>query len=372
MTSLRDSYNNLVTKGHQFDPHQFELVCLLDEHRKKIISKNYIAKLLKKKTNPKGFYIWGGVGRGKSLIADLFYQSIETPYKQKLHFHSFMLSFHKAFKAIGEQHNLLSSAALIKKAVNLILPKCKLLFLDELQINNIADAMIMERLFKVISRNDIFTVITSNRPAGDLFLDGLNRERFLPFITMITNEFINYNLNGPTDYRYEQTISMEKMYFHPINDFTIAEMNNSIKHLFEFEKIHEQTLQVYKERSIKIERCCNSTAFFSFAELCDAPLGAADYNAICHHFKNIVITSIPQLVGDDHNQALRFITLVDCLYDNKTRLICSAAVSIDELYSGSKNRFEFARTISRLHEMQSKAYLSSQYHDKMDIDLSNT
>lgn len=371
MFSLLDAYTKMIdNNGYEQDARQLALINILEKYRIILKSKRQrIARALKINIlGAHGLYIWGGVGRGKSFIVDLFYKSVKSKHKKQFHFHIFMLSFHNTSQLVREQNASLSSEEIIKETVREILPECSLLYLDELQVNNIADAMIMKRLFRVMHMCGIFIIITSNRKPEDLFLDGLNREQFLLFINNLQENFDIFNLDGPLDYRYEKTISLKKTYFHPLNKKSIKEMDEAIRHLFEVDKMHEEVIPVDDERNIKVLRCCGHTAFFLFAELCDMPLWAADYNAICHHFKNLVITGIPKLRSEDHNQALRFITLIDCLYANKTRLICSAEVAIDNLYSGYKNKFEFDRTISRLHEMQSKSYLTYESDGKIHID----
>jgi len=360
---LREIYLESVKTDLREDLYQLALVETLEHHAEELRRRCTISGTVKSMFKSKyikrdGIYIWGGVGRGKSFISAMFYKTIKIPHKQHFHFHSFMLEIHRTMQYIRDNNPSAPANHLMKLVVRKMLPHCKLLYLDELQINNIADAMIMERLFLALKYFNIFTIVTSNRKPSDLFLDGLNRDRFLPFIDNIQRRFEVFNLDGNLDYRSEKASHLTQIYFHPLNDATNKDLAAAIAQITDPAKLEELTIHTDDGRALRIMSCYGATAVFNFSELCDMPMGAADYMAICHHFKNIIIRNIPELVESDHNQALRFITLIDCLYESKTRLICSAATPMDEIYSGNRNHFEFARTISRLKEMQKPEYLA--------------
>lgn len=304
-----------------------------------------------------GVYIWGDVGRGKSLILDLFFETIPYQNKLKIHFHKFMLDFHKQLNALRENTKGKSSDY-IKQLTHDIASKYKVICLDELQINNIVDAMVVGRLFEGLIHSGCFIFFTSNRPPSDLFKDGLQRERFLPFIDLIEDKLEVFELNNFEDYRLRALSEMKDNYLLPINAKTNKELNQIITKLTgHADNLNEIEIFSDKKRPIKIHKSYGTLAVFSFKELCEVPLGAIDYLAICNNFNTVVIKDIPKMGKDNHNEALRFITLIDCLYETKTALICTAAAEPEKLYNNGKNSFEFKRTASRLNEMRSASYL---------------
>jgi cell division protein ZapE len=223
-------------------------------------------------------------------------------------------------------------------------------------VNNIVDAMIVGRLFKVLVEKGVFLVFTSNRAPQELFKDGLQRERFLPFIELIETRLFIYHLNSFQDYRLSKVPSLDKFYFHPLNEEAKLGLKQVIEMITGGKNLRAKNIFINKDRSLRVDRSYGRVAIFTFNELCQQPLGAMDYIAIAKNFDTLVIENVPKLNADNHNEALRFITLIDCLYEHSTRLILSAEVEVEKLYEGARNRFEFDRTISRLKEMQSIEY----------------
>jgi cell division protein ZapE len=360
--------NKIIAMDLHPDQYQSDLIMQLDQWIEPIqnhesFSGRFLSAFGYSNITKDGLYIWGGVGRGKSIIASIFFETVQVKNKQRFHFHQFMILIHKALQNLRDTEPDLPGKKLMRRVIASMLPQCDLIFLDELQINNIADAMIVERLFKALARCGIFTVITSNRKPEELYQDGLNRERFIPFINRIINNFMVYHLDGNHDYRGDNASKLSETYFHPINSHSNNQLNKALSSITDPNKLSERHIFIDGKRELRVLACYGSTAAFNFSELCDMPLWAADYMAICQNFRNIIIKGIPKLSSVDHNQALRFITLIDCMYECKTRLICTAETSPEKIYSGKQHRFEFDRTISRLKEMHQTDYISYELNN---------
>jgi cell division protein ZapE len=304
----------------------------------------------------KGVYIWGDVGRGKSMILGLFYDNLEVNSKLNTHFHEFMLDFHKKLNGLRNEASNADGDDFIVKLASQFGKKVLVLCLDELQINNIVDAMIVSRLFKGLLANGTYVFFTSNREPDDLFKDGLQRDRFIPFIDLIKSELEVYNLNNFCDYRLMKLYNLEQSYFYPLNE---ENNQNLAKVLYEItgrSNLESREVFVDSNHTLMVHKCYGNVAEFTFNELCEIPLGAIDYIALCKNFNTIVIKNIPILSADKHNEALRFITLIDCMYEHHTKLLCTAADKPEQLYKLGENQFEFRRTASRLIEMQTTEY----------------
>lgn len=344
------------------DSSQLALIHKLEKYRHKIdIPKKVFSTLLtavgfKTHRHSRGVYIWGDVGRGKSMLMDLFFNSLATDKKLRVHFHSFIKDFHRSLDVWRKKHKD-SEAAVdpIPQLAKEISQKYHVLCFDELQVNNIADAMILYRLFDSLINNGTYLFITSNRVPSDLYKDGLQRERFLPFIHLVKTELEVCELNNYKDYRMEKLRSLKHTYITPLG--RKDELENIIKTLTGHSQLNEEDVYVDQSRHLKSVRSYGNLAVFTFRELCEVSYGAIDYLALCNRFNTIIIKNIPQLNADNHNEALRFITLIDCMYENKTKLICTAADKPELLYNNGKNAFEFQRTVSRLNEMQSEEYI---------------
>ena len=299
---------------------------------------------------PKGLYIWGGVGTGKSFLMDLFAANVDVPAR-RVHFHAFMQEVQNALhvaRAASEQDALNVVARNLSKGL-------RLLALDEMQIKDIADAMIVGRLFTLMREDGVVCVTTSNRPPDDLYKDGLNRQLFLPFIAYLKEHLIVHDMQSETDFR-QNRMSGAQVYFTPLNSVSSQGVEELWRDLTGGRDIRH-SLQV-KGRSLDIPRYHNGVGRLSFYDLCGKPLGPADYLTLAEAFRVIVIDDIPQLGRHNFNEAKRFVTLIDALYESKTRLICSAAALPEMLYLEGEGVFEFERTASRLREMQSADWTS--------------
>ena len=295
---------------------------------------------------PRGLYIYGGVGRGKSMLMDLFYEAIPPRRKRRVHFHAFMQEIHEAMhkaRQTGVEDALKPVAAAIIK-------DSAILCFDEMQITDITDAMIVGRLFEFLFDAGVIIVTTSNRHPDELYKSGLNRSLFLPFIELIKQRLNVISLDSETDHR-QQRLAGAQTYFSPLN----AETQSKIDALW-LDLAGPQTRPLtlkHKGRDIILPEFKNGAARASFADLCEEALGPGDYLELAENIKVLFLTDIPILSAAKNNEAKRFVTLIDALYEAKTKVIISASASPDELYPKGKGAFEFERTASRLHEMQS-------------------
>ncbi|MFT4962673.1 MAG: cell division protein ZapE [Paracoccaceae bacterium] len=295
---------------------------------------------------PKGLYLWGGVGRGKSMLMDLFVETLgaEIPHR-RVHFHAFMQEIHGALhqaRKEGVTDPIMPVAASVAKSV-------RLLAFDEMQINDITDAMIVGRLFTALFEAGVVVVTTSNRVPDDLYKNGLNRSLFLPFINLIKNQMVVWELASPTDYR-QNRLAGAQVYFTPINPQTRDEVRAVWQDLAGG-PAEPLTLKVLG-RDVIIPAFRNGIARATFYDLCGQPLGPADYLAIAAAVNVLVLEDIPELSRSNFNEAKRFVTLIDALYEAHVRLIASAAARAEMLYLEGEGHFEFERTASRLREMQ--------------------
>ncbi|MCZ4353427.1 cell division protein ZapE [Roseovarius aestuarii] len=295
---------------------------------------------------PKGLYLWGGVGRGKSMLMDMFAASLDVP-NRRVHFHAFMQEIHAGMHAARQQGVEDALAPVAAKVVNDV----RLLAFDEMQITDITDAMIVGRLFQALFEAGVVVVTTSNRVPNDLYKDGLNRQLFLPFIDLLNERMVVHQLSSPTDYRQDR-IAGSPVYFTPIDATTRAQMDDIWEGLTHGQA-RPHTLTVQK-RQVHIPAFHNGVARASFFDLCGNPLGPADYLALAEAARVLMLEDIPQLSRQNFNEAKRFVTLIDALYEARVRLICSAAAAPEFLYVEGEGTFEFERTASRLREMQSE------------------
>lgn len=297
---------------------------------------------------PKGLYLWGGVGRGKSMVMDLFVSELNVPAR-RVHFHAFMQEIHEAMhkaRAEGVEDAL-------KPAAQKIIDDVKLLAFDEMQITDITDAMIVGRLFQMLFDAGVVVVTTSNRVPDDLYKNGLNRQLFLPFIALIKEQLVVWEMASPRDYRQDR-LAGSPVYFSPANEAARTEINAIWKDLTGGQE--DSLVLTVKGRKLEIPRHHNGVGRAGFHELCGAALGPADYLAIAHALRVLVIENIPTLGRSNFNEAKRFVTLIDALYEAKVRLIASAADKPEMLYVEGDGAFEFTRTASRLREMQSEGW----------------
>ncbi|MCF6444449.1 cell division protein ZapE [Nereida sp. MMG025] len=294
----------------------------------------------------KGLYLWGGVGRGKSMLMDMFVAHLQVPVR-RVHFHAFMQEIHAAMHDARQQ----GVDDAITPVADAVIADVRCLAFDEMQITDITDAMIVGRLFEKLFAAGIVVVTTSNRVPDDLYKDGLNRDLFVPFIEMIKERMVVHELVSPKDYRQDR-IAGSPTYFTPIN----AQARRQIDDVWT-DFTHGQGAPLMlrvKGRDVVIPAFHNGVARASFYDLCGKPLGAADYLALAETVKVLVLEDIPSLGRSNFNEAKRFVTLIDALYEAQIRLICSAAASPEMLYLEGEGTFEFERTASRLREMQAE------------------
>lgn len=300
----------------------------------------------------KGIYLWGGVGRGKTYLMDLFFNCLPTEYKIRTHFHRFMQDIHKELKSLQGEKNPLESVA------ERIAEKAKVLCFDEFFVLDIGDAMILAGLLEALFRRGVVLVSTSNIHPDGLYENGLQRERFLPAIELIKNHTEVLQLGGSMDYRL-RSLSKATLYHCPNGEKAEVALLNSFQELVPnpSEIVRDGSLTIL-DREITTRYYAEDVAWFDFLALCDGPRSAFDYVEIAKLFHALIVSGVPKFNEDMDDKARRFVNLVDELYDRKVKLIVSAEVQIAELYQGQRLSFEFERTVSRLLEMQSHEYLS--------------
>ena len=306
----------------------------------------------KSKTHAHGLYIWGGVGRGKSMAMDLFYEALPIEKKRRVHFHAFMLEVHAAIHRLRQDNpegdHLADAAKEISDTVSV-------LCFDEFQVEDIGDAMILARLFAFLFSEGMVIIFTSNQPPDNLYENGLQRERFLPFIKLLTREVEVFHLDAARDYRTERLNALHSTYFTPLGLEADQFLNKTFGELSNYAIPRPSALNV-KGHLIDIPAQWNKIAWFSFADLCEKPLGAEDYIELTKVYSIFLIGNIPQMTSEMRNEAKRFIHLIDVLYEAKAFMICTSEVLPDKLYAKNIIKLPFERTVSRLKEMMSADY----------------
>ncbi|WP_417603938.1 cell division protein ZapE [Primorskyibacter flagellatus] len=298
---------------------------------------------------PKGLYLWGGVGRGKSMLMDLFVEALDDIPVRRVHFHAFMQEIHTALHKARQD----GVEDALKPVAKSVADSVKVLAFDEMQITDITDAMLVGRLFEMLFQAGVVVVTTSNRVPNDLYKDGLNRQLFLPFIDLLNERMVVHELRSDTDYRQDR-LSGSKTYFTPPDAAARQEIEAIWQDLTGGRS--EELEIVVKGRRIELPRYHNGVARVSFYQLCGHMLGPADYLAIADAVRVLIVEDIPRLSRQNFNEAKRFVTLIDALYEAKVRLIASAAAEPEMLYVEGEGTFEFERTASRLREMQSDGW----------------
>ena len=299
-----------------------------------------------------GLYIHGKVGRGKSMLMDLFMEYVDVAKKRRVHFHQFMLEIHARLNQLRQAND---SADIMERLVAGLASETSLLAFDEFHVSNIADAMILGRLFSGLFDAGVIVVATSNAAPDDLYKNGLQRDRFLPFIDLIKQKMSVFEMDGKTDYRYEQLRNL-KSYFHPLSQETTRQLQGIYLDLTHEAKPELITLHV-EGRELRVSTAAQGIGFFNFDELCQAALGAADYLAIAECLHTVILDGVPQLKKtEQRNEAIRFITLIDTLYEAKTKIFMATAVPLHDMLAPGDVQSAFERTVSRLMEMQGEAY----------------
>ncbi|KAM4695070.1 AFG1-like ATPase [Discoglossus pictus] len=388
-----------------------EAVLRKDEHQQRVMqhlqslhevlrgyhtdSRGLLSKLFTRRKPPKGLYVFGDVGTGKTMVMDMFFAHVEVEQKKRVHFHGFMLDVHERI------HRLKKSlpkrkVGLMAKTYDPIAPiaeeiseEASLLCFDEFQVTDIADAMILKQLFENLFKNGVVVVATSNRPPEDLYKNGLQRVNFVPFIAVLKEYCSTVQLDSGIDYRKRVLSAAGKIFFVTSEADVEAVMDKLFDELAQKQNdVTRPRILKVQGRELKLSKACGSIADCTFEELCDRPLGASDYLEMCKRFDTVFIRHIPQLDMTKRSQARRFITLIDAFYDHKVRLICSADTPLQSLFlqklkdteepesrilmddlglsedlsgglsvfTGEEEVFAFHRTLSRLTEMQTEQY----------------
>ncbi|MEO9649577.1 MAG: cell division protein ZapE [Roseobacter sp.] len=350
MASFSEHYMQLTRDGTlQADPAQ--IAALPEFQRIQDALMQPVKKSLFRKAPepPKGVYFWGGVGRGKSMLMDLFVEQLVEIPARRVHFHAFMQEIHAA---IHEARKKNVDDAIAPVAAH-VASSVRVLAFDEMQISDITDAMIVGRLFEALFKAGVVVVTTSNRHPDALYKNGLNRDLFLPFIALLKEKMVIHELVSPTDYRQDR-LEGSQVYFTPVNAQSRATMD-AVWNDLAGGGGGPLVLKV-TGREVTIPAFRNGVGRAGFHDLCSQPLGPGDYLALAEATKVLMIDDIPSLSRSNFNEAKRFVTLIDALYEAKVRLICSAAAKPEMLYLEGEGTFEFERTASRLREMQSEGW----------------
>ena len=297
----------------------------------------------------RGLYLWGGVGRGKTWLMDMFFEALPFEHKRRRHFHRFMQAVHHGLRRVAEQADPLEAVA------SHIAADSRIVCFDELFISDIADAMILGNLFEALFRRGVTLVATSNLPPEALYRDGLQRQRFLPAIAAIQAHTKTLHLAGNADYRL-RALEKAEIYHSPLDGAADAGLEDAFDRIAPEPGKRDHALAI-EGRVIPARRRADGVVWFEFADICAGPRGTVDYIEIARCFQTVLVSNIPILGETLENEARRFIAMVDEFYDRNVKLIVSAATPATELYRGDRLGFEFDRTVSRLHEMQSREYL---------------
>ncbi len=360
MSTVLTRYDALIAAGElRPDPEQLAAARVLDALTTRLeapAKRGVLARLTRRAASPRGAYLWGDVGRGKSMLMDLFYDAVAIPAKRRVHFGAFMLEVHARLAA--ERAKEVGDPVLPVAAA--IAHDTRLLAFDEMTVTNSPDAMILSRLFTALIELGVTVVTTSNRAPGDLYRDGLNREHFLPFIALLEARMDVLALNGPVDYRRDRLGQVET-WLVPNGPAATATLSAAFFRLTDYPVEDRENVPACDMdvggRVLRVPKCLKGVAVFSFKRLCGEARGVPDYLAVARRFHTVILVGIPWLGPDMRNEAARFVALVDQLYEHKVKLFAAADAQPDALYPAGDGAFEFARTASRLEEMRSEAYL---------------
>ena len=330
----------------EVNPNQIAVIKKLEQYYQSNF-KSFFSKLFSKQNSKKGFYLFGGVGVGKTMILNFFFDQIDQK-KLRQHFNEFMLSFHD----FAHERKGKNEENVINQFVKNLKLKASLIYFDEFQVTNIVDAMILGKLFDQIFKEDIKIIVTSNTKISELYKDGLQRDQFKPFIKIMEDQSIEHELKIEDDYR-KSNDNQKQRYFYPLNQETNFKINKFFRTITK-NKNQSKIIVYVKGRDFKIENFYEGIARFNFNDLCDQNLGAEDYLEIIKNCKFIVIDQIPQFNDTNSNQQQRFITLLDVIYDKNISIAVTSNQSLDKFTSSRLLEKPFKRTISRLYELTSR------------------
>lgn len=362
MTTPKKRYQlDVQEAGFVHDPAQEAAIDALTELHAQLVQtppapiakKGPVSRLLRKRSAPAavpGLYLWGGVGRGKTYLMDLFYECLPPEQRRRLHFHRFMKAAHARLRTLRDQKDPLN--VLAKEWAS----EARVLCFDEFFVSDIADAMILSGLLHGLIEKGVTLVATSNVPPADLYADGLQRERFLPAIALLEEHTQVLNVDGGVDYRL-RLLSRAPVYYAPANAAADQQLAQTFESLSPERERAEPELEI-NGREIKARGVGDGVLYASFNALCQSPRSADDYIELAKQFHTVLLANVPIMDHDCDDAARRFIALVDEFYDRSVKLIISAAAEVDLLYRGYRLDFEFRRTLSRLQEMQSHDYLA--------------
>ena len=355
----------LAERGFRSDPAQLKAVAALERCENewadyKARRRSAIAKLLVRPPIPRGVYMYGGVGRGKSFLMDCFFRSVPLTRKTRLHFHEFMREVHR------ELQDLKGTVNPLEELGRRIARRFRLICFDEFHVADVTDAMILHRLLQALFANRVSIVTTSNFHPDGLYPNGLHRDRILPAIEMLKARLELVDVDAGTDYR-QRTLQQIEMWHRPLGDDAEAAMERAFEQLAETPD--EEPVMQIEHRGLHAVRRAGGVVWFDFRTLCGGPRSQNDYLEIASRFHTVLLSNVPQMSPRLASEARRFTWLVDVLYDRRVKLIVSAAVAPEDLYTEGALAHEFPRTVSRLHEMQSAEFLALA---RREVDTSLT
>jgi cell division protein ZapE len=355
MTSVTQRYDDtLKERGYRSDPAQLRAVAALQRCQDewadyKARRSNALTKLLRHPPIPRGVYMYGGVGRGKSFLMDCFFQAVPLTRKTRLHFHEFMREVHRELQDLKGTVNPLDELG------RRISRRYRLICFDEFHVADVTDAMILHRLLEALFKHRVSIVTTSNFHPDGLYPNGLHRDRILPAIELLKQHLEVINVDNGTDYR-QRTLEHVKLYHCPLGADADAQMTQAFEELAEARD--ESPLLHIEQREIRARRRAGGVVWFDFQSLCGGPRSQNDYLELATQFHTVLLSNVPHMPVRMASEARRFTWLVDVLYDRRVKLIMSAEVPPEQLYTDGPLAHEFPRTVSRLNEMQSKEFLS--------------
>ncbi len=366
MPSVREAYDaELAARGYASDPAQLRGVealdrCVRDWEQYKDQRSNVFKKLILRPDIPRGVYLWGGVGRGKSFLMDCFYNALPLRRKTRLHFHEFMREVHRELVELQGTVNPLDELG------KRIAHRFRVICFDEFHVADITDAMILHRLLQALFDHGVGFVTTSNFRPDDLYPNGLHRDRILPAIALLNRNLEVVNVDHGVDYR-RRTLEHLKLYHTPLGAEADAEMGRAFDELAE---VHDEDPVLHiEQREIRSRRKAGGVVWFDFRTLCGGPRSQNDYLEIATQFHTVLLSDVPYMPVNMASEARRFTWLIDVLYDRRVKLIMSAAVPPEALYTEGPLAHEFPRTVSRLNEMQSAQFLAQE---RRTVDTSLT